>query len=154
MWPKYDHLIAKTWSPHGPSNGFFLIFNQCAKGFSMLNFTLLSVSCSRPFPEMAKIWPFMSKSWSSHGPSNLFSGILINMPRDVPYPISYCWVYPVAPFSRKGKNMALLWPKDGPYMVLQICSSLILIYVPRDDSCQISHCWVYPVAPFSRNGQN
>ena len=48
MWPKYDNFIAKTWSSHGPSNGIFLNLNQCAKGCSMLNFTLLAKSCS-PF---------------------------------------------------------------------------------------------------------
>ena len=50
--------------------------------------------------------------------------------------------------------MAILLPKHGPYMVLQISSSLILIIVPRDVPCQISHCWVHPVAPFPKNGLN
>ena len=50
--------------------------------------------------------------------------------------------------------MALLRPKHGPHMVLQIGSSLILIIVPRDVQFQISHYWVYPEAPFHRNGQN
>merc|ERR1711954_239287 len=59
-----------------------------------------------------------------------------------------------SPFSRNGQNMALLWTKHGPHMVLQIGSSHILIILPRDVPCQILHCWVYPVAPFLRNGQN
>ena len=46
-----------------------------------------------------------------------------------------------------GKNMALLWPKQGPNRVPQIGVSLILIDVPRDVPCKISHCWVYPVSP-------
>ena len=50
--------------------------------------------------------------------------------------------------------MALLWPKHGPHMVLQIGSSWIIIYVPRDTQFQISHCWMSPVASFPRNGQN
>ena len=50
--------------------------------------------------------------------------------------------------------MALLEPKYGPNMVLEIGSPLILIIVPRDVPCQMSHCWVYPVDPFPRNGQN
>ena len=45
-------------------------------------------------------------------------------------------------------KMALLWQKDGPHIVLRICSSSILINLLRDVLCQISHCWVYPVAPF------
>ena len=62
-------------------------------------------------------------------------------------------MYPVAPFRRNDQNMALLWPKHGPHMVLQIGSTLILINVPRDVPCHISLLWVYPVAPFPRNGQ-
>ena len=50
--------------------------------------------------------------------------------------------------------MALLWPKHGPHMVLQIGSYWILINVPRDVLCQISHYWVYSVASFPKNGQN
>ena len=46
--------------------------------------------------------------------------------------------YPVAHFPIYGQNMALLWPKHGPHMVLQIGSSWILINVPRDAPCQIS----------------
>ena len=76
------------------------------------------------------------------------------MPRDVPCQISYCWFYHVAPFPRNDQNLALLRPKHGPHMVLQIGSSQILIIVPRYIPCQISHCWVYPVAPFPKNGQN
>ena len=41
-------------------------------------------------------------------------------------------------FPRNGQNMAFLWPKHGPHMVLQIGSFLILIIVPRDEPCQIS----------------
>ena len=51
-------------------------------------------------------------------------------------------------------KMALLWQKDGPHIVLRICSSSILINLLRDVLCQISHCWVYPVASFPRNSQN
>ena len=61
---------------------------------------------------------------------------------------------PWVPFPRNSQNMALLWSKHGPRMVLQIDSFLILIYLPRDIPCQISHCWVYLVVPFSRNVQN
>ena len=68
--------------------------------------------------------------------------------------ISHCWVNPVAPFPRYGKNMTLLWPKHGPQMAFKMGSSWILIIVPRDVPCQFSHCWVYPVAPFPTNGQN
>ena len=54
--PKYDPFMAQTWSSHGPSNGFVLNLNQCAKGCSMLNFTILDQSHSALFLEMAKIW--------------------------------------------------------------------------------------------------
>ena len=76
------------------------------------------------------------------------------MPTDVPRQISHFWVYPVVPFFKNGQNIALLWPKHGPYIVPQIGFSLILVTVPRDVPYQILHCWVYPVAPFPRNGQN
>ena len=46
--------------------------------------------------------------------------ILINVPRDVPHKISHYLVYPVAPFPRNGQNIALLWPKHGPHVILQI----------------------------------
>ena len=84
IWPFYG----VTWSSNGPTNGFFLILNQCAKGCSMPNFTLLGVSCS--------------------------------------------------PFPKYGQNMALLWPKLGPHMVLQVVFSWIIINVPRNAPCQIS----------------
>ena len=58
-----------------------------------------------------------------------------------------------SPFPRNGQNMALLWPKHGPHMVLQIGSSWIIIDVPRDASCQISRFWVYPIVPFSSKWQ-
>ena len=64
--------MAKTWSSHGPSNWFFLNHNQWVQGWSMSNFTILGVSHSPLFLEMAKIWPFMAKTWSWHGPSNCF----------------------------------------------------------------------------------
>ena len=71
-WPKHGPCMAKTWSKHGPSNWFFLNLNQCAQECFKPNFTILGVSHSPLFLEMAKIWPFMAKTWSSHGPSNWF----------------------------------------------------------------------------------
>ena len=56
------HFIAKTWSSNGPSNGFFLNLNQCAKGCSMQNFTFLGVSHSLLFPEIEKIWSFYGQN--------------------------------------------------------------------------------------------
>ena len=50
---------------------------------------------------------------------------------------------PLSPFPRNGQNMALLWPKHGPHVVLKIGSIWILIVMPRDIPCQISYCWVY-----------
>ena len=96
--------MTKTRISHGPPNWIFMNLNHCVQGCSMLNFTLLGLSCS--------------------------------------------------PFPRNGWNITLLWPKDGPHMVLKIGSSWILIIVPRDDLCQISHCRVHLVAPFPRNGNN
>ena len=76
-----------------------------------------------PFLEMAKNGPL----WLKHGSHMVLkigsSSILINMPMEVPYQISHCWVYPVVPFPRNGQNMALSWPKHGPHMVLLIGSS-------------------------------
>ena len=91
----------------------------------------------------------MAKTWSLHSPSNWFFQILIIVPRDVPCKISHCLVYPVAPFPRNGQNMALLWPKNGPHLVLQIGSSWIIINLPREAPCQISQFWVYPIVPSS-----
>ena len=71
-WPKYGPFFGKTWSSHGPSNWFFLNYNQCAQGCSMPNFAILGVSHGPLSLEMAKIWPFYAKTWSSHGPSNWF----------------------------------------------------------------------------------
>ena len=50
--------------------------------------------------------------------------------------------------------MAIIWPKYGPQLALQISFCWILINVPRHVPCQISYCWVYPVVPFPRNGQD
>ena len=103
---------------------------------------------------MAKKCPFycqnMVLTWSLQLG---FSWILIIVPSDVTSQISQCWVYPVAPFPRNGQNLALLWPKHGPHMILLIGSSWILIIVPSDAPCRISLCWVNPVSPFPRYGQ-
>ena len=77
------------------------------------------------------------------------SWLIINVPRDAPCQISQFSVYPMVPFSQNGQNMAPLWPKHGPHMVLQIDSSWIIVIMPRDDPCQISQFWVYPIVPFS-----
>ena len=60
--------------------------------------------------------------------------------------IAGCILWP--PFLEMAQNMALLWPKHGCYMILQIGSPWILANVPKDIPCQISHFWVYSVAPF------
>ena len=103
-----------------------------------------------PILKMAKTGPFYCQNMVKL----VLTWIIIIVPRDVPYQISHCRVYPVVPFLKNGQNMALLLPKHGLYMVLQFRSSWILIIVPRDVPCQILHCYVYPVAPFTRNGQN
>ena len=122
-------------------------------------FTLLGVSCSLLFLEMAKILPFYGQNMVLQIGS---SWILIIVPRDVTCPISHCWVFPVAPLPKNGQKWPFygqnmvhtwsgpLWPKHGP----QIGSSWILINVPRYVPCQISRCWVYHVAPSPRNGLN
>ena len=58
---------------------------------------------------------------------------------------------PLSTFPRNGHNMALLWPKDGPHMILLIGSSWIIINVSRAAPYQIWKFWVYPVSLFSRN---
>ena len=141
-WPKYCPFLAKIWSSHCPSNWFFLNLNQFAQECSMLNFTLLGLSCCPFFLETAKICPFYGKTWSSHGPSNW---LFLNpnwCDQGCSMQISHCWVYPVANFPINGQKMALLWPKHGTHMALQIGSSWILINVPRDAPCQISDSWL------------
>ena len=123
--------MAQTLSSHGPSNWFFLNLIQCAKECSEPNFMLLAVFCS-PFPRNGQNVVLL---WPKHGPHIILKigfllslndcgphmvlrigslWIFINVPRDVPFQISHCWVYPVAPTPRNGKNMAILWPKHGP----------------------------------------
>ena len=104
---------------------------------------------------MAKIWPFYFKNmvltWSFKlvllESYSIWPGML-----HAKFHNSGC--IPLSPFPRKGQNMALLWPKDGPHMVLQINSSWIIINVAMEAPCQISQFWVYPIPPFFRNGQN
>ena len=57
---------------------------------------------------------------------------------------------PLSPFPRNVQNMALLWPKYGPHMVLKISSSWIIINVPREAPCKISQFRVYPIVLFSK----
>ena len=147
--PRCGQNMTTLLPKYGPSNGFFLNLNQCAKGCSMPNFTFLAKSCS-PIPRNAHNVALL---WPKHGPHMVLqmgsSWILTNVPRDAPCQISLCCLSPVAPFPRNGQNMALLWPKHGPHMVLQISSSWILINVPRDASCHISQFWGFPVVPIS-----
>ena len=60
--------MALLWTKHGPSNWFFLKHNLCARGWYIQNFTILCVSHSTLFLEMAQIWPFygqnMVLTWS------------------------------------------------------------------------------------------
>ena len=60
---------------------------------------------------------------------------------------------PLSPFPRNGQNMALLWPKYGPHMVLKISSSWIIINVPREAPCKISQSRVYSIVNFSSKWQ-
>ena len=57
-------FITQKWSSLGPLHRLFLNLNQHSQECSMPNFTILGVSCSPIFLEMAKIWPF-------HGPNML-----------------------------------------------------------------------------------
>merc|ERR1711954_204191 len=114
-------FMAQTWSSHGPSNWFFLIHSQCAPGCSMPNFTILSVSNSPLFLEMAKIWSFYGQNMVLTGSFKLLfvnhnqcaKGIL-----HAKFQNSRC--IPPSPFPRNGQKMALLWPKQGPQMLLYI----------------------------------
>ena len=111
----------------------------------MPNFTILGVSHSLLFLEMAKIWPF-------YGQNKVLQicspWILINVYRYIPRQILHWCMYSVAPIHRNGQNMGILWPTHCPHLVLLIGSCWILIIVPRDVPSQMSHCWLYLVAPF------
>ena len=100
---------------HGRSNWFFLTHIQCAQGSSMPNYTILGVSHSPLFIEMAKIWPFYGQSMVLKISS---SWIIINVPREAPCKISQFRVYPIVPFSQKGPKygpfMAKTWSPNGP----------------------------------------
>ena len=84
IWPYYG----QTWSSHCPSNGFILNLNQCAKGWSMPNFTLMDKSCSPFCMKLQKMWLL----WPKHGSLMVLqissSWILINVPGDAPCQIS------------------------------------------------------------------
>ena len=113
--PKYGPFMAKTWSPHVPSNWFFLNYNQYAQGCSMPNFTTLGVSHSPLSLEMAKIWHFMAKTWSSHCSSNwLFLNhsqyaLGCSLPNFTILGVSYSPLF---------LEMAKIWPFCGQNMVL------------------------------------
>ena len=82
----------------------------------VFHFTTQWISNPRNGQNMTFLWP-------KHGPHMIlqmgFSWILIDVPRDAPCQISFCWLNPVAPSLRNGTNVVLLWPKHGPHMVLQ-----------------------------------
>ena len=145
--------MAKTLPSYGPSNWFFLNHNQCFQGWSITNFTILDVPHSPLFLKMAKIWPYYGQKWSSHGPSNWFflnhnhCALGCSM-QNFTLLSGSC-----SPHPRNGQNMALLWPKHGPHVVLQVGSSWIMSNKQRDILCQISNCCFYHVAVV-RNGQN
>ena len=92
-------------------------------------------------------------SWPKHGPHLVLkigsSWNLKNVPKDVPFQISHCWVYPKAHFPKNSHNMTLLWQKHGPNMILHIGSSWNLIDEPMTAPCQFSQFRVYSIFPFS-----
>ena len=88
------------------------------------NSILLGGSFSPFYLKWSKYGPFMAKTWSSHGPSNLF--FLNDNQRAQGCSITNFTILGVShspTFLRYVQNMALLWPKYGPHMVLQIGSS-------------------------------
>ena len=146
FWPKYGpHMvikIASSWILINAPRDFLCQFSHCW-GYSVA-----------PFPRDGKIWPFIAKTWSSQGPSNGFFLNLNQCPKGCSMPNFTLLAKSCSPLPRNDQNMALLMPKHGPQMVLQVGSSGILVIVPRDVPCQSSHSWIFPVAPFPKNGQN
>ena len=65
-------LLCPKHGPHSPPNSFFPNHYQCAQECFIPNFTILDVSHSSFFLEMAKYGSFMVKTWSLHGPLNWF----------------------------------------------------------------------------------
>ena len=49
-----------------------------------------------------------------------FFWFLMIVPWDVPCQISHCWVHPFVNYPWNGQNMAPLWSKHGPQIVLKI----------------------------------
>ena len=88
----------------------------------MPNSTVLGLSHSPLFLERVKIRPFYGQNMVLTWSFKLLLPECYSVPWDVPCQISHSWVYPVAPFPRNGKNMALLWPKQSPHVVLLIGS--------------------------------
>ena len=116
--------MAPLWQKLGPSNWFLLNHNQCAKGGSMPYFTILDVSYSPLFLEMANNGPFMAKTWSSHGPSNWFflnhnqCALGCFMPTFTILGVSHSSLF---------LEMAKIWPFYGQNMVLTWSFKLVLL---------------------------
>ena len=89
----------------------------------MPNFKILGVSHSTLFLEIVKIWPFMAKTWSLNGPSNWFFLNLHHYAQGCSMLNFTLLGVSSSRLFRNCQNMALLWPKHGPNMVLQIGSS-------------------------------
>ena len=127
----------------------FLNPKQYSKGYFMPNFTLLCVSYGPLSYKWPKYGPFMAKTWLSYDTTTWFILNLNQCAQRYSMPNFILLGVSCSPLSRNGQNMALLWPKNGPHMVLPIGSSWIIINVPWYAPCQISQFRVYPIVPFS-----
>merc|ERR1711954_440093 len=89
-----------------------------------------------PIVLFSKKWPFYGQNrvltWSF---KLIFPELYSMFPGMVHAKIHNYGCIPWSTFPRNGQNMALLWPKHGPHMVLQISSFSIIIIVSRDAPC-------------------
>ena len=89
--------------------------------------------------------------WTKDGPHIVLQMgspcILTNVLRDAPCQISLCWLNPVAPFLRNGKNMAFLWSKHCPsnWCILNLGQCAKGCSMPNFTLLRISY------SPFPRN---
>ena len=107
------------------------------------------VSRSKDIVEIAKTWPFYGQNMVLTWSFKLVLPQSLSMCPGIFHANFHIAGYILYPFHRNGQKIALLWPKHGPYMVLQIIFSWIIINMPRDAPTQILQFCVYPIVPFS-----
>ena len=130
--------MALIWPKHGPYMvpiiWYLIVFFNLASMTLQWKFEAFLASRSKDIVEIVKTWPYygpnMAQTWLLYGRNNLtLIGILPFGLHNSTVKIGAISVIQKQRYCRNSPNMALLWPKHGPYMVPIIWYFMVFSYL-------------------------